>query len=121
MVQEDNMEELLEDRRMLVSGVMEFEAKTVAQKVPEKGMFAPVSWAMSYCGTAHEGRLYTQYSPEHGCVIRASMIEKGTSREVSNYVFFGSKQKCIDWLKDESHVEELIGIYNHLVERADKE
>ena len=113
------MEELLEDRRMLVSGVMEFEAKTVARKVPEKGIFAPVSWAMSYCGTAHEGRLYTQYSPEHGCVIRASMIAEGTDREVSNYVFYGSRQECLDWLKDESHVDELIEIYNHLAEKAD--
>ena len=113
------MEELLEDRRMLVSAVMEYEARTVAQKVPEKGMFPPVSWAMSYCGTEHEGRLYTQYSPEYGCVIRASMIANGTSREVSNYVFYGSAQECLDWLKDESHVDELIEIYNHLAEKAD--
>lgn len=28
---------------------------------------------------------------------------------------------ALDWLKDESHVDELIEIYNHLVERADKE
>ena len=115
------MEDLLEDRRMLVSGVMEYEAKTVAHKVPEKGIFSPVSWAMRYCGTAHEGRLYTQYSPEHGCVIRASMIAEGTDREVSNYVFYGSKQECIAWLEDGSHVDELMGIYNHLMERADKE
>ena len=52
-------------------------------------------------------------------MIRASMIAKGTSREVSNYVFFGSKQECLDWLKDESHVDELIGIYDHLAEKAD--
>lgn len=114
------MEELLEDRRMLVSAVMEYEARTVAQKVPEKGMFPPVSWAMSYCGTEHEGRLYTQYSPEHGCALRASMVVRGTDREFSNYVFFGSKQECIAWLEDGSHVDELIEIYNHLMERADK-
>ena len=52
-------------------------------------------------------------------MIRASMIVKGTSREISNYVFFGSKQECLDWLNDKSHVEELIEIYNHLVEKAD--
>ena len=115
------MEELLEDRRMLVSAVMEAEVKSVIRKVPEKGIFAPVSWAMRYCGTAHEGRLYTQYSPEHGCAIRASVIANGTSREISNFVFYGSKQECIAWLKDESHVDELIGIYNHLVESVDKE
>ena len=113
------MEELLEDRRLLVSGVMEYEAKTVAQKVPEKGIFAPVCWAMCYCGTEHEGRLYTQYSAEHGCVIRASMIANGTSREVTNYVFYGSRQECLDWLRDEANVDELIGIYNHLAEKAD--
>lgn len=113
------MEDLLEDKRILVSGVMEYEAKSVARKVPEKGVFAPVSWAMSYCGTTHEGRLYTQYSAEHGCAIRASMIANGTSREISNYVFYGSRQECIAWLKDEAHVDELIGIYDHLAEQAD--
>ena len=108
-------------KRVLISAVMEMEIKSITSKVPEKGIFNPVSWALQYPGTEHKGRLYTQYSAEHGCVIRASMIVKGTSQEVSNYVFFGSKQECIDWLKDESHVEELIEIYNHLVERADKE
>ena len=108
-----------EAKRILIPAVMEAEVKSIMSKVPEKGIFGPVSWALQYPGTEHEGRLYTQYSAEHGCVIRASMIVQGTSREVSNYVFFGSKQECLDWLKDESHVEELIGIYNHLVEQAD--
>ena len=113
------MEELLEDRRMLVSAVMKAEAKSVAEKVSEKGIFSPVSWAMSYCGTAHEGRLYTQYSAEHGCVIRASMIGKGTDWEISNVVFYGSKDACLAWLNEEAHVDEMIEIYDHLADRVD--
>lgn len=114
------MKDLLKGRRVLVSAVMEAEVKTVMQKVPEKGIFAPAFWAMSYFGTEHKGRLYTQYSEEHGCVIRASIIAKGTDQEISNYVFYGSKQECLDWLRDESHVDELIEIYDHLVEKADE-
>ena len=106
-------------KRVLIPAVMEAEIKSIMSKVPEKGIFGPVSWAMQYPGTEHKGRFTTQYSAEHGCVIRASMIVKGTSREISNYVFFGSKQECLDWLNDKSHVEELIEIYNHLVEKAD--
>ena len=108
-------------KRVLIPAVMEAQANSVMSTVPEKGIFSPVCWAMRYPGTEHEGRLYTQHSQEHGCVIRASMIVNGTSREVSNHVFFGSRQECLDWLKEESHVEELIGIYDHLVESADKE
>lgn len=115
------MEELREGRQMLIAGIMEFLAKSVRQKVPEKGVFGPVSWAMRYYGTEHQGRLYVQYSPEHGCAIRASMIPEGTSREIANYVYFGSREACIAWLNDKSHIDELREIYDHLLERADEE
>jgi hypothetical protein len=72
---------------------------------------------MKYPGTEHQGRFYAQYSPEHGCALRASMVVRSADREFSNYVFFGSKQECLDWLNDKSHIEELIEIYNHLMEK----
>ena len=106
-------------RRILIPAVMEAEIKSIMRDVPNKGIFRSVSWAMRYPGTEHEGRLSAQHSPEHGCALRASMIVEGTTCEVSNYVYFGSKQECIDWLKDERNVDVLIGIYNHLVEKAD--
>lgn len=113
------MEDLQEGRRFLLSAVMEAEIKSVLQKVPEKGVFPPVSWAMHYYGTGHEGRLYVQHSTEQGCAIRASIIPEGSSRELSNYVFFGSRQACLDWLKEARHVDVLMEIYDHLVEKAD--
>ena len=113
------MKNLQKNRRILVSAVMERGGISVAQKEPDKGVFAPVFWQMHYYGTGHTGRLYTQYSSEHGCAIRASVIAEGTDREISNYVFFGSKEECLAWLKEEAHVEELIEIYNHLVEKAE--
>lgn len=113
------MEDLMEGRRMLVSGIMKAEAKSVAEKVPEKGIFSPISWAMAYYGTEHEGRLYVQHHNEHGCMIRASMIGKGTDWEISNVVFYGSKDACLAWLNEEVHVDELIEIYDHLADRVD--
>ena len=106
-------------RKILIHAVMEAQVRSMLSKVPEKGIFRPVSWAMVYPGTDHKGRIYTQHSAEHGCAIRASMIVEGTSREVTDYVFFGTRQACIDWLRDESHEEVLIDIYNHLMEKAD--
>lgn len=89
------MKDLQKNRRILVSAVMEQEVKSVTQKVPEKGVFAPVFWAMNYYGTEHKGRLYTQYSPEHGCAIRASILAKGTDREISNYVFLAASRNAL--------------------------
>lgn len=44
---------------------------------------------------------------------------KGNGSGDIQLCFFGSKQECLAWLKEESHVEELMEIYNHLVEKAD--
>ena len=109
-----------EMRRFLLNAVMEREAELAVQRLPEKGIFQKFSLAMRYPGTEHEGRLYVEYSPEHGCVIRASMIVEGTCREISNYVFFGGRQDCIAWLRDKDHIEELMEVYDHLMERADE-
>ena len=51
------MKNLQKNRRILVSAVMEREGISVAQKVPDKGVFAPVFWQMHYYGTGHTGRL----------------------------------------------------------------
>ncbi|MBQ2854394.1 MAG: hypothetical protein IJE81_02855 [Oscillospiraceae bacterium] len=106
-------------RRFLVSAVMEKEAELAEQRLPEKGMFAPFSLAMRYPGTEHKGRLYVQYSADHGCGIRASMIVDGTCREISNFVFFGDRQACIQWLRNRDNVEPLVEIYDHLMQQAD--
>ena len=116
---ENKEKDLLEGRRMLISALMEAEAKSVVQKVSEMGVFPPVFWAMKYYGTEYKGRLYTQYSQEHGCCIRASILADGKNREISNYVFFGTKTECTAWLENPEHVEVLIEIYDHLIRRAD--
>ena len=102
-----------------MEAVMNAMAGYICNKVPEKGTFKGPWLTMNYPGTEHQGRLYTQHSEKYGCALRASMVVKGTDREISDYVFFGSRQECLDWLQDESHVDELIGIYNHLLEKAD--
>lgn len=111
--------DFVEARQVLITGVMAGMVQLMEKKVPEKGIFRPAILALVYPGSVHEGRLYVQYSADHGCGIRASMIVEGTDRELSNYVFFGRRQECVGWLQDESHVEELIGIYNHLTQKAD--
>ena len=106
-------------RRVLIERVMEAMAGFIRDKVPESGVFKGPWLTIKYPGTNHQGRLYAEYSREHGCALRASMAVRDTDREVSNYVLFGSKQACIAWLEDSSHLEELISIYNHLAEKAD--
>ena len=98
---------------------MEMMAKHIQQKVPDKGMFKGPWLILNYPGTEHKGRFYAQYSENDGCALRAAMVVKGTDREISNYVFFGSKQECLDWLDDKSHLDALMKIYDHLVEKAD--
>lgn len=111
--------DILRGRRVLMEAVMNGMAGHIRNKVPETGIFKGPWLTMKYPGTEHQGRFYAQYSPEHGCALRASMVVRSTDREFSNYVFFGSKQECIAWLEDGSHVDELMGIYNHLTEKAD--
>ena len=111
--------DVVRGRRVLMDAVMKAMAGHIRNKVPEAGVFKGPWLTMKYPGTDHQGRFYAQYSQEHGCALRASMVVKGTDREISNYVFFGSKQACIAWLEDSSHIDELMGIYNHLMESAD--
>ena len=111
--------DILKGRRVLMEGVMNAMAGSIRGKVPDTGKFKGPWYTMKYPGTEHQGRLYAQYSAEHGCTLRASMVVKGTDREIFNYVFFGSKQECIAWLEDKNHVDELMGIYNDLMEKAD--
>lgn len=113
------VEEHREPRTMLVSAVVNALITSIEKKVPEKGIFGPVCWSMSYYGTEYGGRLYCEYSQTHGCRIRASMLMENSGRETSNYLFSGSKHECIDWLQADGRVEELIEIYNHLMEKAD--
>ncbi len=110
---------VLECRRKLLSVAMNVEVNQMMEQIPDAGRFSPVYVKMNYYGTAHAGYLYVQYSAEHGCAIRASINPKGTDLEISNYVFFGSKQACAGWLKEEAHIDTLMEIYNHLAEKAD--
>lgn len=112
--------DILRGRRVLMEAVMNAMIGCIRNKVPETGIFKGPWLTMKYPGTEHQGRLYAQYSEEHGCALRASMVVKGTDCEISNYVFFGSKQECIAWLEDDSHIDELMGIYDHLMEKADE-
>ena len=109
----------MEAKKVLIHAVVEAEVKSIISRVPPAGPFRPVCWALQYPDCPHEGRLYTQYSPEHGCTIRASMIVGGTDREVSNFLFSGSKGECIAWLEDKANEELLIETYDHLSEKAD--
>ncbi len=107
-----------ERKRRLVSTAMDVETKQVLAHVPDSGSFSPVYVRMIKYAV-HDGYLYVEHSAAHGCTIRASVNPSGTDLEISNYIFYGSKQKCIDWLKDESHIDELVETYNQLAQKAD--
>ena len=111
--------DIIKAKKVLIHAVMEAEVKSIISCVPPAGPFRSVCWALEYPECPHEGRLYTQHSTEHGCAIRASMIVDGTDREVSDFLFSGSKSECIAWLEDAAHEELLIEIYDHLAEKAD--
>lgn len=106
-------------RQTLLSAVMDAGVNQVLANVPDTGKFRPVVVKMHYYGTEHDGFLYVEHSAAHGCAIRASINPKGTDMEISNYVFFGSKQDCIDWLKDTAQIDTLMEVYNHLAKKAD--
>lgn len=110
--------DMLERRRHLLDTAMGVETKLVLEHVPDSGRFSPVYVRMVEYAK-HDGFLYVEHSAAHGCAIRASVNPKGTDLEISNYVFFGSRQDCIDWLKDKAHLDELLKIYDHLIQKAD--
>lgn len=110
---------VLEGRQRLLSTATDVEVKQIMANVPDAGKFNPVWVEMRYYGTEHTAFLYAEHDAAHGCRLRASVNPKGTDLEISNYIFCGSRQDCIDWLTDESHIDELIGIYNHLAQAAD--
>lgn len=114
------MEDYTLQRNMLIDAITQATVKTARERVPEKGVFRQVCYAMTYFGTPHKGRIYLQYSPEAGCILRASMIPHGTDREISNYLFSGTRDQCLQWLERAETRGELLEIYNHLAQRADE-
>lgn len=112
--------DVAEGRKILMERVMEAMAGFIRDKVPDSGVFKGPWLVLGYPGTEHEGRFYSQYSAKHGCALKAAMVVAGTDVEISNYVLFGSKSDCITWLEDGTNRDELVEIYNHLVEKADR-
>jgi len=107
-----------ERKQRLVSGGMEVEVKQALKHVPDSGSFSPTWVQLSNYAAGYDAYLRIEHSEEHGYAIRASVNPEGTDLEISNYMFFGSKQDCIGWLKDGAHTEELLKTYDHLVQKA---
>lgn len=108
-----------ERKQKLVSAGMEVEVEQALKHVPDSGSFSPTWVQLSKYAAGYDAYLRIEHSTEHGCAIRASVNPQGTDLEISNYMFFGSKQDCISWLKDGAHMEKLLKTYDHLVQKAD--
>lgn len=109
----------LERKRRLLSAGMDVVAKQALEYVPDSGSFSPTWVQLNNYAVGYDGYLRIEHSAAHGCTIRASINPKGTDLEISNYIFFGSKRECIDWLKDGTHLDELLKIFDHLAQKAD--
>lgn len=111
--------ELEKKRRLLVAAVMREMAKLIEEKIPESGSFERRYFYFDFPGYDHTGMLSIQYIERHGCSLRASVVVRGTDMAVSHYLISGSKQECIDWLREESHLRTLLDSYLTLSESAD--
>ena len=107
----------------LLSGMMEYLEKRI-KALPEEGKFESHFVVMDYPGTKYEGFLRYEYDltddSGNGRRLVTAMAPAGTGQAVSHYLFKGTKQDCLSWLKQEGTEALLAEDYARLKESVDR-
>ena len=108
------------DKELLVLKAMDVIADLTRERVPEDGIFQPVSVIFDYPGTSFACKLKVEkgYQQTNSRCITAGMYRRGDDRLVSNYLYFGTKEEILAWLSAPENSSLLINTYEHLAERA---
>lgn len=112
-----------EKLHILITGMMEYLRKQI-KALPDKGSFESHFVAMDYPGTNYEGFLRYEYDLTEcsgkGRRLSTSMCPVGSSQVVSHYIFKGTKQECLAWLRDKNTEKVLTEDYESLKDSVDR-
>ena len=92
------------------------------REVPENGKFKPIFIAFDIPKTRNEASLKIDYdgaNPKDGRILKLDVRRNGTSRLVSNYIFYGTKKEIMDYLKSPD-LQELEKYINDLSKAVDE-
>lgn len=102
---------------------MKLLAERVEKEVPASGRFMPISVSFDYPGTAYSAYLRLEPSAlgdgTERC-LRSYMGEKGSDKVISHYMYAGTKDKVLAWLKDKKNEKDLRQSYEELKQGADR-
>jgi len=97
-------------------------AERTEKEVPAAGRFMAISVSFDYPGTNYQAILRVEPSARgdgtERC-LRSYMRENGSDKAVSHYLYTGSKEKILAWLKDKQSEKELRESYAQLKQSVD--
>ena len=109
------------EKRLLSSRMLEYLAGQV-EKSPERGKIKPFFVCIDYPKSGCEGVLFYENDltdpTEQKRRIRVAMRKQGCDRLVSHYLFKGTREECVAWMKDEQTLEILLEEFAQLKEDA---
>lgn len=110
-----------EKQILVLNRVAEELRKGLGSLVPENGDFKPFGFTFDVYGTKHKGILRIEYKRGTGRMLRLCVLQKGTDRLHSNYLYTGTNPELDAYLKDPQTLPQWLSALQHLSTRADKD
>lgn len=104
----------------LYQAVAEYLLKTAQDRVPETGAFQKVSVRGRYEGTDCRGILSIEasYRSDAERYVTLGVYREGCDKQVSNYLFHGTRQEVFAWLASPEGLAQIVEAYQHLEAKA---
>lgn len=110
-----------EKQTLVLNRVAEELRKGFGSLVPENGDFKPFGFTFDVYGTQHKGFLRIEYKCGTDRMLRLCVLQKGTDRLHSNYLFTGTNPELDAYLQDPQTLPQWLSALQHLSTRADKD
>lgn len=109
----------MKDVNKLYRAVAERLAEKAQDNVPETGRFKKYTIAGHFTGEDIRGILGVEeaYQSDSARCVSLGVYCDGDSRMVSNFLFTGTKQEVLEWLKSPEGQQEIVDAYMRLEEK----
>lgn len=109
----------MKDVNKLYPAVAERLAEKAQDHVPESGRFQKYTIAGHFTGENIRGILGIEegYQSDSSRCVSLGVCCYGDDRMVSNFLFTGTKQEVLEWLKSPEGQQEIVNAYIHLEDK----
>ena len=109
----------MKDVNKLYPAVAERLAERAQDNIPETGRFKKYTVAGHFTGEDIHGILGIEeaYQSDSSRCVSLGVYCDGDSRMVSNFLFTGTKQEVLEWLKSPVGQQEIVDAYMHLEDK----